>query len=443
MSKAALRAPRGTRDYYPAEMAVRLHIENAWREASIRNGFEEIEGPNFEHLDLYTLKSGPGIVSELFSFRREGGDDTYALRPEFTPTIARMVASKGGGLQRPIKWFAIPSHFRAERPQRGRGREFRQWNVDMLGMENESADAEVIATAISALVALGLGPESFRVKVSHRDAVAAAMGELGVSQEKMTGTFELLDRRDKLDPEEFARRAKELGMEKETIDGFDRLAKTSEPITTPLSSIAKSAGVNESVLGPMEGYRDALENAGIAEFCDWDLSIVRGLAYYTGGVFEIRDAAAKERAIAGGGRYDGLVEMLGGTPTSAVGFGMGDMVISLVLEEHGLLEGITPSAPEVFLVCAGDEDVLARMTATMQQLRQSGIHTRRSYRSTQNVSKLLGEAAKSGAKVAIIFGEECARGEVVVKNLSSAEQETVRFEDLEVHLRRMLAETTS
>ena len=440
MAKSTYRGPRGTRDYYPPQMAVRHHIEDAWREASICHGFEEVEGPNFEHLELYTAKSGDGIVSELFSFRREGGDDTYALRPEFTPSLARMVAAKGGGLPRPIKWFAIPSHFRAERPQRGRVREFRQWNVDMLGCDEDAADAEVIATSISALERLGLGPDKITVKLSHRDAVAAALGALGVSEEGMTPAFELLDRRDKLEPKEFDTRAKALGLDASALAGFDKLARTTLPLSSPLNELADSAGVPTAVLGPMESYRDAILNAGIGEYCRWDLGIVRGLAYYTGGVFEIHDSAGQERAIAGGGRYDKLVELLGGPATSAVGLGMGDLVLSLVLEEHGLLEDVAPPAPEVFLLCGGDEVAALHMVKSLQHLRRCGIHARRSYRSTRNIGKLLGEAGKSGARFAVIFADECADGQVVVKDLAGGDQETVSIELLSEDLIRRCME---
>ena len=425
-----MRSPKGTRDFYPPEMAVRQHIEGAWRKASVIHGFEEIEGPNFEHLELYTLKSGDGIVSELFSFRRQGGDDDYALRPEFTPTLARMAAAKGNSVTRPIKWFAVPSHFRAERPQRGRLREFRQWNVDMLGLDDPSADAEVVSTAISALVALGLGPEDFVVRLSHRDAVAAALGALGVKEDSMRSAFELLDRRDKIEPEEFARRAGALGLDESALAGFDRLARTRHPLTTPMSTIADTAGLPASVLAPMEAYREAMEAAGLSAFCEWDLGIVRGLAYYTGGVFEIHDIGGKERAIAGGGRYDGLVELFGGPPTSAVGFGMGDVVLGLMLEERGLVESVTPPSPDVFVVCGGDDAAAEAMPRILGELRRAGFHARRSYRSTRNVGKLLGEAAKSGARSAVILGREFEAGEVTIKDLESGEQRTAAIADL-------------
>ena len=165
----AYQAPKGTRDFFPADLAALHHIETAWRNASINAGFDEIDGPTFEHLELYTVKSGEGIVSELFSFTRSGGDVDYALRPEFTPTLARMAAAKGRSLTLPTKWFGIPSHFRGERPQRGRLREFKCWNVDLLGIDKPSADAEVIATAIRGLETLGLTSKDVVVRISHRD----------------------------------------------------------------------------------------------------------------------------------------------------------------------------------------------------------------------------------------------------------------------------------
>ena len=422
-------APKGTRDFLPEDMAVRRHVEAAWREASIRHGFEEIEGPTFEHLGLYTVKSGEGIVNELFSFRRAGGSDDYALRPEFTPTLARMVAARGSGLPRPVKWFAIPTHFRAERPQRGRLREFVQWNVDMLGLDSPVADAEVLATGISALEALGLDPSVVTVRISHRDAVALGLESLGVSAESMTSAFELLDRRDKMPPEAFATKAAGLGLDGDGLAAFDRLARTRRPIEEDLTSLASEARVPAAAFGPLEGLRDALVDAGLAEWCQWDLGIVRGLAYYTGSVFEVHENGGGERAIAGGGRYDGLVELMGGPPTSAVGFGMGDVVLGLVLKDRGLLEEVRPAAPQVFVLSAGDEADRPAMRL-LAAMRRAGIHARRSYKTTRNVGKLLGEASRAGATKAVILGSELQDGHVQLKDLVSGGQELVPLDGL-------------
>lgn len=422
-------APKGTRDFLPEDMAVRRHVEKAWRDASVEHGFEEIEGPTFEHLELYTVKSGEGIVSELFSFRREGGKDDYALRPEFTPTLARMVAARGPGLPRPIKWFAVPSHYRAERPQRGRLREFVQWNVDMLGLDSPAADAEVLATGIAAMKRLGLDPSVVTVRISHRDAVALGLESLGVSAKSMTTAFELLDRRDKMAPEAFAEKAAALGLDDAGLTAFDRLARTRRPISEDLASLAKETGVPAAAFKPLEGLRDALVDAGLADWCEWDLGIVRGLAYYTGSVFEVHENGGAERAIAGGGRYDGLVELMGGPPTSAVGFGMGDVVLGLVLRDRGLLDDVRPPAPEVFILSAGEDSDRPAMRL-LAAMRQAGIHARRSYKTTRNVGKLLGEASRSGATRAVILGSELAEGQVQLKDLVSGEQELVPLEGL-------------
>jgi histidyl-tRNA synthetase len=423
------KAPKGTRDFYPEDMAVRRHIEAAWRGASIRHGFEEIEGPTFEQLGLYTVKSGDGIVSELFSFRRSGGTDDYALRPEFTPTLARMVAARGGSLPRPVKWFAIPSHFRAERPQRGRLREFFQWNVDMLGLDDPSADAEVLSTGLTALDALGIRPDVATVRLSHRDAVASALEALGVDRESMHAAFQLLDRRGKLPPEDFAKKAGALGLDTNGLAALDRLARIRRPITVDLAEIAAETGVPVAAFEPMIALRESLADAGVSDWCEWDLGIVRGLAYYTGTVFEVHETGGGERAIAGGGRYDGLVELMGGPPTSAVGFGMGDVVLGLVLRDRGLLEGIEPPRPSVFVLVADDEAERPAVRI-LASLRQAGVHARRSYRATRNVGKLMSEASRAGAGHAVIVGRELEDGMVVVKDLRGGGQETVPVDSL-------------
>jgi histidyl-tRNA synthetase len=431
-------APKGTRDFYPAEMAVRRRIEAAWRDASVAFGFEEIDGPTFEHLGLYTAKSGEGIVSELFSFRRAGGSDDYALRPEFTPTLARMAAARAAQLPVPVKWFAVPNFFRAERPQRGRLREFFQWNVDLLGLEGPSIDAEVIGVAVAALARLGLASTDVRVKVSHRVAAGRLVSALGVAEESVAGAFELLDRRDKMPPEEFTKRAAALGLAPDTLARFEAAVRTRVPVAGDLEALARAAGVHASELAELEALRGALVAAGLAEWCEFDLGIVRGLAYYTGTVFEIHEASGAERAIAGGGRYDGLVELFGGPRTPAMGFGMGDVVLGLVLADRGLLpkDGaeLLPR-PDAFVVSAGEPAAEEELPRLVARLRAAGLHVRHSYKATRNVGKLLADASKQRARWAVILGSELAQGQVQLKDLASGEQRVVPLADVAAAVR--------
>ena len=431
-------APKGTRDFYPAEMAVRRRIESAWREASVAFGFDEIDGPTFEHLELYTAKSGEGIVSELFSFRRAGGSDDYALRPEFTPTLARMAAARAAQLPVPIKWFAVPSFFRAERPQRGRLREFFQWNVDLLGVEGPAIDAEVIGVAVGALARLGLGPADVRVKISHRVAAARLVRALGVAEESVAAAFELLDRRDKMPPEEFTKRAAALGLGGDSLSRFESAVRTRVQIADGIGALAAAAGIPAAELAELEALREALVAAGLGKWCEFDLGIVRGLAYYTGTVFEVHEASGGERAIAGGGRYDGLVELFGGPKTPAIGFGMGDVVLGLVLADRGLLpkDGteLLPR-PDAFVISAGDPAADAELPRLVARLRAGGLHVRHSYKATRNVGKLLADASKQRSRFAVILGAELAEGRVQLKDLASGEQRQVALGDLASALR--------
>ena len=411
----AYQAPKGTRDFFPADIAALHHIEASWRNASICAGFDEIDGPTFEHLELYTVKSGEGIVSELFSFTRSGGDVDYALRPEFTPTLARMAASIGRSLTLPTKWFGIPSHFRGERPQRGRLREFKCWNVDLLGIDKPSADAEVIATALRGLETLGLTTKDVVVRISHRDVVVKMLLDGGIAQDKLDIALTLLDKREKMPPEAFAEKLAEHGLGAGAFSQFDE-APTVE---------------HEALVA----LQQELVAWGISDWCTIDFNIVRGLAYYTGMVFEIHERSGEERAIAGGGRYDGLVEMFGGPAMPAVGFGMGDVVLSLVLRDKDLLGDGTEllPRPDVFVVSAGG-DADAHVSSTVASLRNAGLHVRMSYRATRNVGKLLTEASKANARFTIILGEELIDGKVVVKNMDSGDQVEVQQDELLLHI---------
>ncbi|MBL0922504.1 MAG: histidine--tRNA ligase [Phycisphaerales bacterium] len=414
-------APRGTRDFYPIEMARRLWLEDKWRRTATRHGFDEISGPTFEHLDLYTVKSGEGIVSELFSFTREGGETAYALRPEFTPTLARMVAAKANALPKPIKWHSIGPYFRAERPQRGRLREFTQWNVDIIGNYAYEADpqalsqlgvesdAEIIACCIDALRAFGLTSEMVRVRLSDRRVLDAFLSTHGVIDDQSAKVISLLDARAKIGEEDYKRALSEMNIAPDVALGIDRLiAAFVQPEIRPAGVYSSVDVALQPYLDPLAVLWNHLRDLDALEWCSMDFSIVRGLAYYTGTVFEVHETGGKERAIAGGGRYDNLVELFGGPPTPAVGFAMGDVVIALVLQDKGLMpsdDAIARDmglAPDVFVIASEEAaDVLLR--PVLAHLRRAGLHARRSYKSTRNVGKLLGEASKANARYALIL----------------------------------------
>ena len=426
MAKQSYQAPTGTRDFYPLDAAKRRFVLEAWRRASVIHGFEEVDGPTFEHLELYTVKSGDGIISELFSFTRDGGEKAYALRPDFTPTLARLYATKANSLPKPTKWFCTPTMFRAERPQRGRLREFLQWNVDLIGDNSPQADAEIIATCVSVLAGLGLTPQDVRVKVNHRQALADWLTSRGLPTDRHGDLFKLLDNKHKMPAPQFAQAIAQFGFTIEQADVFQKgIVRVTVDEVLPTGQktdhVVDLTYFSEAVL-PLS---KELVAAGIIDWIDFDLSIVRGLAYYTGMVFEVHEASGAERAIAGGGRYDNLIELFGGPPTPAVGFGMGDVVLSLVLQDRGkfptdeqVLE-LAGLRPDVYVLSNGMPEAELQVKPIVAQLRKLNIHARSTYKTTRNVGKLLQEAASMKARVALIV--ESAT-HATLKNLTTGEQ---------------------
>jgi histidyl-tRNA synthetase len=419
-------APRGTRDFYPAEAAWQQRLIDCWRAVSVRNGFAQVDGPIFETLELYKVKSGEGIVGELFHFEDRGGRQ-LAIRPEFTPTLARMVAEQASSLPKPIKWFTTPSLCRAERPQRGRLREFWQWNLDILGTESPLADAECLFAAVDLLAELGLGPHHVRVKISHRGIVRHVLQKLGIPDQKMNDAFELLDRRDKLTEEEFHKEVSALGMPEGAVQRFDETCRL-KFAAGDLERMREQLGADEAVAN-LEALDAQLQAFGIADWCEYDLGIVRGLAYYTGTVFELHEVSGAERAMAGGGRYDGLIELFGGPATPAVGFGMGDVVLTNVLRDKGLLPQDATPRPTVF-ACAVTDTGERALPGEVARLRRAGVHARLSYRTGRNPGKLLKEASQQGAAYALLLDDEAAEGRGSLKDLSSGEQERVQLAGL-------------
>lgn len=442
-------APKGTRDFYPADMAVRRYIENIWRQTSINHGFEEVEGPMFEHTELYTHKSGPGIVSEIFGVfsgkdeaeraeLQKTGRAPYALRPEFTPTLARMVAARADALPKPIKWFAIPQHFRAERPQRGRLREFIQWNVDFIGEDSTAADAEVIAVAVNSLRSFGLTANDVKVKVSDRMIFELCLSYDAVPEDNVLLCLDLIDKRGKLDDATLIKQGKTYGMSDETLQSF--LLK---PVVMSLSDILKPVDSHDDMFvhyakEHLKYLARRIQELDLIDWCEFDNGIVRGLAYYSGTVFEIHEMSGAERAIAGGGRYDKLIEGFGGPSMPACGFGMGDVVLGLLLKEKGLLKDediMRPLSPDAFIISSGAEIAENAFRPLVARLRRAGLHVRHSYKSTKNIGKLLGEADKAGARFAVILDDALGGGVVKLKDLRGGEQREISIEELEAALR--------
>nr|HQA00210.1 histidine--tRNA ligase [Phycisphaerae bacterium] len=416
-------APKGTRDFYPEDMAVRNWIMDAWRRTSLRNGFQEYDGPIFELLDLYRAKSGEGIVSELFHFEDRGGRE-LAIRPEMTPTLARMVGARANSLSRPIKWFSMPRLCRAERPQRGRLREFFQWNIDVLGVDDVIADAECVFVAIDFFREVGLTPADMVMKINSRSLLSALLVARGFDVDRHAEIFAVLDKRDKLPEDVFAESVQKTTR---SVDEYDTLMSIARAAGhTGLDELAGIAAGNEAAEREMARLRELfrlLGEMGVGEYCAFDMGVVRGLAYYTGIVFEGFGKGELQRAICGGGRYDQLLEVLGGPPMTGVGFGTSDVVIEVVLREWGKLPTVLAEPPQVdvYLIDAAPEffPIVLRLAG---RLRQRGVRAEFSYK-RQGIGKQFKAAAAARAAKAVIVGQEFADRQVVaVKDLATGQQ---------------------
>jgi len=424
-------APKGTRDFYPDAMAVRRYIEDTWRSVSVRHGFVEVDGPTFETLDLYRVKSGDEIVSQLFHFQ-DRGERELALRPEFTPTLARMIAAKANSLPRPVKWFSIPRCYRAEAPQKGRLREFIQWNVDIVGDASPNADQECLALCIDALREFGLTEKDIRIGWNHRGFMNQALLTF-MSPERVATGYEILDKLYKLPSvEERLALYQEKHCSPEEARTFETLATTGLPTPDERPGDAV-AFLPPEVRIAIQGFSNLLVHAGLGNFAQWDVGVVRGLAYYTGFVFEVFDRVGANRAVAGGGRYDNLIELFGGPSLPAIGFGMGDVVLEILLREKGKLPAHLMPRPAVFVINAMESNVEAvKLLAALRESQwdpahkaiiRPGLHALTSYKATRNIGKLLQDASASGARFALILAPaELARGVVKLKDLATRQE---------------------
>jgi histidyl-tRNA synthetase len=416
----------GFREFYPAEAALRNHIFSVWRDVAARYGFEEYDGPPLEPLELYTEKSGEEIAGQLYSFEDRGGRQV-ALRPEMTPTLARMVAARARALRKPIRWYSMPQLFRYERQQRGRLREHFQLNMDLLGESSPLADAEIIAAALDILRKLGFGPQEIRARISDRRVVRALLMAGGVREAELPAAYAAIDRSEREPRDVLADRLKAGGLDAAAVDRVLGVGdiRGRAAVERALEGLPAGPEVAEDLLECV----DALEAMGFAPFLELDLSIVRGLAYYTGVVFELFDAGKSLRAICGGGRYDGLLQALGGVDLPAVGFGMGDVVLGELLAGRHTAAA-SPSIIKAFLVAVTSEDV-AHVLALAHRLRDRGIAVEYALK-PQSVGKQLKLAAARGAPYAVIVGpDERAAGAALVRELMHGSETRVPFEELD------------
>jgi len=415
---------KGTRDFYPPDMALRNWIIDGWKKVSIRNGFEEYDGPIFEYLQMFQIKSGDEIVEQLFSLKDRGGRD-LAIRPEITPTLARMVNQQINSLPKPIKWFSVPRLCRAERPQKGRLREFFQWNIDIIGDDDMLADAEVIFCALDYLQEVGLGTDDIVVKISSRKMLAAILQSIGVAEEELQPLYALLDKRSKLPQEAF-----EEMLEKNVSDENKRkkiLEVMAVQSIEQIGNIVKLSEKAKESINELKRLFELLGIMGVADFCVFDIGIIRGLAYYTGIVFEIFDKASQLRAIGGGGRYDDLLKQFGGPAVSATGFGIGDCVLGILLEEKGLLKKQLPTPKLDYFVAFTDQRFFEKAVEMTAKLRRKGKAVSFSYKPS-GLGKQLKQASELNAVKCIIIGDELQENKIAVKDMATGMQELIELD---------------
>jgi histidyl-tRNA synthetase len=409
----------GFRDFLPNDCARRNYIFGKWREVARRYGFVEWDGPVLEPSELYTKKSGPEIVGQLFNFT-DKGDRDVAMRPELTPTLARVVAAHDREFKKPLKWFSIPQCFRYEKQQRGRLREHFQFNADIIGEASLEADVESVALCVDLLRGFGFGASDFVVRVSDREFWIDFLRAQNVPEEKWQETLQIIDKSER--------------------EAREKTAAKLGPLAEPVFKILDGKGSSEK----LERLVSALRVRGLAEFVQIDLGIVRGLAYYSGVVFEAFDRAGKLRALAGGGRYDNLIHQLsdGAVSLPAIGFAMGDVVLGELIGEIPAAKTQMETAIaserdlDIYIVIAKEER-RADALAQVQSLRDGGYRVDYPL-APAKVGKQFQTAEQLGTRVAILFGDEWPQ--VALKNLATGNQELIDCDSLLARLKPLLRE---
>jgi histidyl-tRNA synthetase len=386
-----MQALPGFRDFYPTDCARREYLFAVWRDLASRYGFLEFDGPMVEPVDLYRKKSGGELVGQLFDFI-DKGERHVALRPELTPTFARMLTARERDFKKPVKWFSVGSFNRYEKQQRGRLREFYQFNCDLAGDASAAADAEIVALAIDGMRLLGFGPEHFRVRLSDRRAWAAFAAGRGVPDAALPALLDAIDKMERVPADVTAAKLSEFGLSISDVEAF----------------LALPGSAHDGLAAILP----ALDARGLGAFVEVDLRIVRGLAYYTGLVFEIFDKTGEERAIAGGGRYDHLLGLIsdGKCELPAVGFAVGDVVLGNMIDAHPGADARRQAwirqrtSVDAYVVVA-KEELRAEALGLVQSLRDASVRVDFSIGAAK-VGKQFQAAEASGATVAIVVGDE-------------------------------------
>jgi len=418
----------GFREFYPEDFARRNHIFRLWRQTASTFGFAEYDAPVLEPLELYKAKSGEEIEAQLFSFTDKGGREV-ALRPEMTPTVCRLVGAKASALKRPIKWFSIAEFYRYERMQKGRGRCFSQFNADIFGEPGPEAETELIAMLVQCLAAFGLTEQDFYVRLSDRNLWFYYLEALGLDEPRIRAVLGAVDRFEKYGEEAFKGYTEQFG----PLDDDVKIKVLAFLQIKSLAALELTLGSigGEKLTARLADWKKLLGNLdamGLARFVEVDLGVVRGLAYYTGFVFEAFDRKGELRALAGGGRYDDLVQKLGGPALPAVGFAIGDMTFALLLEQRGLMPTLV-QVPDVYCVIGGAAERHAAF-GDIHALRAAGYRVDYPLKEVA-FGKQFKVAAESGAKIALLYGgDEIAKGVVKLRDLTDRSEREVARADV-------------
>lgn len=422
-----IRPVKGTIDYYPEEMAVRSWLYAHMRTVSESFGYQEYDGPFLERFELYAAKSGAELVEKQSYVFEDRGGDRVTLRPELTPTLARMVAARQRQMAFPLRWWSFGPFWRYEQPQKGRSREFFQWNIDLIGEDSPEGDAELAAIAATFLEGIGLRPKDTQILVNNRQLMQAEIEALGIGTSLLGEIYNLIDRRDRWPRKKWEARATELGLSATQIKGLEGLLGD-EQLWKKSASLVR--------------FFEAIGAYGKDDYVRYAPHIIRGLDYYTGTVFEAWDTAGDFRSIFGGGRYNDLVNAVGGDPLPAVGFAVGNVVLTLLMEKLGRRPTIGSSPAEVYVTLFDEEHRLAALQLAAE-LRRAGLKVA-SHLSADKLQKQFRHADRIGAQIVAILGpEELAKNLVAIKNLASGEQQSVARKTAADSIRSLLEPTSA